>query len=52
VTGTTGQDSGYTLVAAPFTPAATGLGIAAQWLTVDPASLDFAMSARHELHIW
>lgn len=51
VTGTVGQDRGHAFVHAPYALALTGLAVATQWLTLDPATLGYAMTARHELHL-
>ena len=49
--GSTGWSAGYTFVSAPYVVGTAGLGIAAQWLCLTPATLDFAMSPRHDLRI-
>lgn len=51
VTGTTGIDRGYAAVDFPFrlTAAATGIDAVAQWLVLDPVTLDYAATAMHRL---
>ncbi|MGB3965987.1 MAG: VCBS repeat-containing protein [Planctomycetota bacterium] len=51
ILGTTGIDRGYAAVDLPFglSAAATGHTIVAQWLVLDPATLAYATTSRHQL---
>jgi len=49
--GSSGLDAGYATVTAPLTVATTGFAVAAQWLVLDPATLGYAATPRHELRV-
>ncbi|MEQ1736553.1 MAG: hypothetical protein ABL886_09145 [Rhodoglobus sp.] len=52
VLGSTGLTAGYAHVDLPCLIASSnGLALAAQWLVLDPATFDFAVSARHDFRI-
>jgi hypothetical protein len=51
--GTSGIDRGYAAVDLPFqlTSALNGVRLAAQWIVLDPVSLDYAFTQKHELRV-
>ena len=52
VTGSTGIDRGYAAVDIPWPALSpTGIALAAQWVMLDPATGDFATTARHEFRV-